>query len=125
MVEEERYSGQSGQRKHFGVTLRVKKLFKGAIPSETIFVTQLMCYASLYPELMKLGRTYVLPLHAISEDGNYEMARCSHSGMELIDGKLYTFEWTEQDGGLKRRLQLYKTYSDFQRELLSQPDNKK
>ena len=70
-----------------------------------------MCYVFLYPELMKLRHTYVLPLRA-AKNGRYELAHCAHSGMELIEGKLYTFE---QSDGVERQLRFYKKYSDFQR----------
>jgi hypothetical protein len=107
---EEVNSPEYGRQVH-SVTLRVKKVLKGAIHSETIIVQHLWCYASLYPELMKVQHTYVLPLGK-AENGRYSMAHCAHSGMELVDGKLYTFE---QGNAIERKLKLYKTYSDFQR----------
>lgn len=107
---EEVDSPKYGRQVH-SVTLRVKKVLKGAIPSETIIVQHWWCYASLHPELMKVQHTYVLPLGK-AENGRYSMAQCAHSGMELIDGKLYTFEQTNAG---ERMLQLYETYSDFQR----------
>jgi hypothetical protein len=109
---EEVNSPEYGRQVH-SVTLQVKTNLKGASSSETITVGHSMCYASLYPELMKLRHTYVLPL-AAPREGRYAMAHCAHSGMELIDGKLYTFEQTE---GLARKLRFYKNYSDFQRRL--------
>jgi hypothetical protein len=109
---EEVHSPEYGRQVH-SVTLRVKKALKGTVPTETIIIQHWWCYASLYPELMKVQHTYVLPLGK-PENGRYSMAQCAHSGMELVDGKLYTFE----DGnGVHRKLRLYKTYSDFQRGL--------
>src|SRR5215469_6291083 len=62
-------------------TLRVKKVFKGLVTSETITVEQSMCYASLYPEIMEAQHMYILPLEQGS-GGQYEMAGCAHSGLE-------------------------------------------
>jgi hypothetical protein len=93
------------------VTLRVKNVLKGETAAETIVLNHGMCYSSLYPDLMKAQHTYVLPL-AAPVKGRYEMAHCSHSGMELIDGKLYTFE--EQATGKDRQLKFYKPYSALQ-----------
>jgi len=91
-------------------TLRVVRVLKGSVSSATITIEQLMCYASLYPELMKMRHIYVLPLSE-PQNGRYAMAMCARSGMELINGKLYTFEQTR---GSRRRLQFYMKYSDFQ-----------
>lgn len=107
---EEVNSPEYGRQVH-SVTLRVKKVLKGAIHSETIIVQHWWCYASLYPELMKVQHTYVLPLGK-AENGRYSLAQCAHSGMELIDGKLYTFE---HGNAIERTFKFYKTYSDFQR----------
>lgn len=107
---EEVNSPEYGRQVH-SATLRVERTLKGSISSEIITVQHLMCYASLYPELMKLRHTYVLPLETTTK-GSYALAKCAHSGMELIDGKLYTFEQTD---GAQRRLQLYMKYADFQR----------
>jgi hypothetical protein len=93
-----------------GVTLKVIKKLKGSVTSDTITVEHSVCYASLYPELMKVGHTYVLPLSEPINRGRNQMAECAHTGMELIAGKLYTFE---QAKGLERRLQFYKNYSEF------------
>jgi hypothetical protein len=43
-------------------TLRITRMLKGKIDSSTIAVGQQMCFASLYPEMMKPKHTYVLPL---------------------------------------------------------------
>jgi hypothetical protein len=114
-------------------TLRVTRVLKGTVSSNTIQVGHWMCYASLYPELMKPQHTYVLPLgepaagkdplevpragEAIAtidgaKKGEYEMPGCAESGFELVDDKLYTFEPTT---GAQRRLQLYDEYSHFLR----------
>ena len=108
---EEATSPEYGSQVH-SVTLAVKKNLKGASP-KTIVVEHLWCYVSLYPELMKIGHIYVLPL-PISQNGRYSMATCAHSGMELINGKLYTFEQTE---GVGRKLRFYRTYENFLRRL--------
>lgn len=92
------------------VTLKVVKKLKGVVSSDTVTVEHLMCYASLYPELMKVGHSYILPLSEPINKGRHQLAGCAHSGMELISGKLYTFE---QSNGVDRRLQFYKTYSEF------------
>lgn len=99
---------QYGQQVH-SATLRVNRILKGRISTETIVVSHLACYASLYPELMKTGRIYVLPLPE-SADGHHEMPGCSHSGMELIDDNLYTFEQATSAG---RKLLFYEEYSRF------------
>lgn len=109
---EEEDSPEYGRQVH-SVTLDVKKALKGTVPTETIVIQHWWCYASLYPELMKVQHTYVLPLGK-PENGRYSMAQCAHSGMELTNGKLYTFE---QSSGVRRKLKFYKTYLDFQREL--------
>ena len=96
------------------VTLKVIKKLKGVVSSESVTVEGSMCYASLYPELMKVGHSYVLPLSEPINNGPHQLAGCAHSGMELISNKLYTFE---QAKGIKRRLQLYKSYSEFLSEL--------
>ncbi len=59
---------------------------------------------------MKVGHTYVLPLDAPVE-GRYELAQCAHSGLELINGDLYTFE--QRGIGVDRRLQFYASYVTF------------
>lgn len=105
---EEVNSPEYGRQVH-SATLQVGETLEGSVSSKTIIVEHHMCYASLYPELMKVQHTYVLPLQ-ISEDGRYELTPCAHSGMELNEGKLYTFEQTD---GAQRRLQFYKKYSDF------------
>jgi hypothetical protein len=43
-------------------TLRVTRVLKGTVSPSTIQVGHWMCYACLYPELMKPQHTYVLPL---------------------------------------------------------------
>lgn len=105
---EEVNSPEYGRQVH-SVTLQVGEVLKGSVSTQTITVEHWMCYASLYPELMKVQHTYVLPLR-VSENGRYELAHCAHSGMELKEGKLYTFEQTD---GAQRRLQFYKKYYDF------------
>lgn len=97
------------------VTLQVTRVFKGEVASSTITIEHSMCYVSLYPELMQVGHFYVLPLSASSNGAHY-MVTCAHSALELADGRLYTFEHTE---GLGRRLQFYKEYPQFIRELAS------
>ena len=99
---------QYGHQVH-SATLEVRKVLKGSVASKTIVVENSMCYASLYLEHMKVKNTYVLPLSA-TESGRYRLAGCAHSGLELLDGKLYTFEQTEGSG---RRVQFYANYSDF------------
>ena len=114
-------------------TLRVTRVLKGTVSSSTVQVGQWMCYASLYPELMKPQHTYVLPLGAPAlgkgplevsrageaiatvdgpKEGEYEMPGCAESGFELVGDKLYTFEPTT---GAHRRLQVYGAYSHFLR----------
>ena len=105
-------SKEYGTQVH-SVTLKVIKKLKGVVSSDTVTVEHWMCYASLYPELMKIGHTYILPLSEPS-GGRYQLAGCAHSGMELISGKLYTFEQTK---GIERRLQFYKNYPEFLSEL--------
>jgi hypothetical protein len=97
----------------YSVTLRMRKNLKGAAASETIVIEHLDCYASLYPALMQLGHTYVLPLNKM-ENGRYSMAECAHSGMELVDDRLYTFEHTT---GLERKRVFFKQYSAFRQAL--------
>jgi hypothetical protein len=109
---EEANSAEFG-RQVYSVTLKVKKNLKGAASSETIVVEHLECYASLYPALMELQHTYVLPLSRM-ENGRYSMAQCAHSGMELVGDKLYTFEQTT---GLGRKRVFFKQYSAFHQTL--------
>src|SRR6185295_16039549 len=80
-----------------GVNLQVVHVLKGELAAKSINVVDEMCYASLYTEVMQIGHTYVLPLDEPIE-GRYMLAMCAHSGLELIDGKLYSFEPTF-DGG--------------------------
>lgn len=115
------------------VTLRVSRVLKGRVTSSTIQIGHWMCYASLYPKLMKLNHTYVLPLGEPAAElrpaeetepgvaiisvgepkpGEYTMPGCAESGFELADGRLYTFEPTI---GEQRRLQRYGDYSYFLR----------
>lgn len=96
-------------RQVLSATLRVRKVLKGSVTTESIVVEHLMCYASLHPDLMKLEHVYVLPLRT-SVTGRHALAGCAHSGMELADGNLYTFEPAK---GAQRRLQFYKKYSRF------------
>ncbi len=93
-------------------TLRVTRLLKGQVAAETITVGQVMCYASLRPDIMRTQHIYILPLVAELADGKYQMADCAHSGLELIDGKLYTIEYAT---GRESRLQFFMKYSDFGR----------
>lgn len=90
-------------------TLNVAKVLKGSIASNTVTVEGSMCYASMFLEDMKPGHVYVLPLTRRT-DGRYALADCAHSGLELVDGKLYTFEET---AGARKRMQFYMSYSDF------------
>jgi hypothetical protein len=108
---EEYDSKQYGHQVH-SVTLEVRKVFKGSVKTKTIVVEHWMCYSSLYLELMKVNHSYLLPL-SVAENGKHQLAGCAHSGLELVDGKLFTFEQTEGSG---RRLQFYKTYEDFLRQ---------
>ena len=111
---EEYDSKQYGHQVH-SVTLDVRKVLKGSVTTKTIVVEHWMCYASLYLELMKVKHIYLLPL-SVAENGKYQLAGCAHSGLELVDGKLFTFEQTE---GAGRRLQFYKIYADFVRQFES------
>lgn len=104
-------SPQYGRQVH-SVTLQVQQTLKGSLSSKNITVTHWMCYVTLGLEMMELQHTYVLPLQA-SENGRYQLAHCAHSGMELVEGKLYTFEG---GGGAQRRQRFYKNYSDLQRQ---------
>ena len=109
-------------------TLRVAKVLKGSVGSNDITVVQTMCYASLYPGNMQMHHTYVLPLAmpapeqppaengvAVAivgpEPGQYEMAQCAHSGLELIDGELYKFD--HDHVGLDRQMTRYMSYTAF------------
>jgi len=112
----------------YSATLRVKRVLKGSVDTDEITVVHTMCYASLTPDDMELNRTYVLPLekpaperslipdegYAVAtvglEPGQHEMAKCAHSGLEVIDGDLYTFEY---DKGRDRRLQFYMPHMVF------------
>jgi hypothetical protein len=102
-----------------GATLRVSKVLKGSVTSNTIKIEDSLCYASLTTSDMKPQHTYILPLpeHADGlyaekepSNGRYVMPGCAHSGMELRDGKLYTFELTNNG---RRRLQFFGEYSHF------------
>jgi hypothetical protein len=104
--EEYEYDGHRGTH---SVWVRVGRVLKGSLTREDLIVQHTMCYGSLYPDLMQVGHTYVLPLTETS-NGRMEMAHCSHSGLELIDFKLYTFEQTV---GAERRKQFYAKYPDF------------
>lgn len=97
-------------REVLSATLRVNHVLKGDVHSKTITIKHGGCYASLHPEIMKVRHTYVLPLQKAKND-LYSMAQCAHSGMELVDGRLYTFE---QGNGLERKLRFYKAYDAFQ-----------
>lgn len=102
-------SREYGTQVH-SVTLKVIKQLKGKVSTDTVVIEHLMCYVSLDLELMKIGHTYVLPLAEPINLGRHRLAGCAHSGMELISGKLYTFE---QTSGIERRHQFYKNYTDF------------
>jgi len=92
-------------------TLKINRVLKGHIDSGQIKVVDTFCYQSLTTDRMKVGHIYVLPLSE-SNDETYEMLSCAHSGAELIDGKLYTFELTE-DG--EREQHYYQKYERFLR----------
>lgn len=94
--------------------LKVLRTLKSPIAIQVITVEASPCSSSLDINLMKLGHTYILPLSMPIKGWKFEMAGCAHSGMELVSGKLYTFE---QDKWPNRRLQFYKNYSDFLSEL--------
>jgi hypothetical protein len=102
-----------GRQTH-SATLKVKRVLKGNVSSDAVTVEHWMCYASLDPDMMKVGHTYVLPLHTPNDNDRFGMAQCAHSGMELVDGKLYTLEETRSGG---RQLKLHSKYSDFVRRL--------
>jgi hypothetical protein len=107
-------------------TLRVSKVLKGSVSSNDITVVHVMCYASIYPANMEVDHDYVLPLASRSpevpveqgaavallapEPGQYEMAGCAQSGLELVDGNLYAFQY---DKGLQRRKEQYMSYATF------------
>jgi hypothetical protein len=123
--------GQVIGHETLSVTLRVGKVLRGSVHSDEITVVHTGCYVSLPPEDMELGHTYVLPLpepepestreplrpgwtvmvESGPEPGQYAMPVCTHSGLELIDGTLYTFE---HERGGQRRLQRYMSYPVFQ-----------
>jgi hypothetical protein len=80
-------------------TLRVAKVLKGSVGSDEITVVHWMCSASLTPDVMEMHHTYVLPLDGAAQErpgleapiailgsapGQYTMAGCAHSGLELI-----------------------------------------
>ena len=103
------YDGHHGV---LDVTVRVTRVLKGSLNRSTVIVQHSMCYASLYPGLMEVGHTYVIPVDE-TPDGHMEMAHCAHSGFELAEGNLYTFEQTVLE---KRRLQFYRKYASFLRD---------
>jgi hypothetical protein len=103
-------------RQTYSATLKVIRVMKGKVSLDVITVTHWMCYTSLELDMMEVGHTYVLPLDT-PIDGQYGMAQCSHSGMELIGDQLYTFEPTNNTGGRERRF--HAKYSKFVRGLVS------
>jgi hypothetical protein len=93
----------------FSAALDVLKTYKGKTTSKKITIDSGMCYSSLVLENMVVGRHYILPLQESGKD--YFMPECSHSGLELKDGQLYTHELIL--GQIKRKLKLYQSYSAF------------
>jgi hypothetical protein len=94
-------------------TLRVRKILKGPIHTESIVLEFQPCGATLSIDDLEFGHIYVLPLQT-SENGHYELAGCSHSGMELVNDDLYTFEHLRNSQGkYERHLTFYKHYSRF------------
>jgi hypothetical protein len=79
-----------GRQTH-SATLKVKRVLKGNVSSDAVTVEHWMCYASLDPDMMKVGHTYVLPLHtptttigsewhsARTQEWNSSMASSIHS----------------------------------------------
>lgn len=104
-----------------GATLRVTRVLKGSVSSNTIDIENSLCYQSLDTEMMEPGHTYILPLPERADglyapmepsNGRHVMPGCAESGLELVNGKLYTFEQTI---GVQRRPRLYGDYSHFVR----------
>ncbi len=91
-----------------GARMKVISVLKGKVPDSEIYVEQLVCYASVTPSDMKVGQVFILPLDG--KDGHYGLGGCAHTGLELIDGKLYTYE-PAKEGGRERRF--YMTHSEF------------
>jgi hypothetical protein len=97
-------------------------VLKGSVSSNSIDIERSLCYQSLDTEMMELRHTYILPLpeRAVGQygdlgepsNGRHVMPGCAESGLELVDGKLYTFE---QTSGVQRRPRLYGEYSHFLR----------
>jgi hypothetical protein len=93
----------------FSAALDVLKTYKGKATPKKITIDFGMCYTSLVLENMAVGRRYILPLEQSGKF--YFMPECSHSGLELKDGQLYTHELIL--GQIKRKLKLYQSYSAF------------
>lgn len=127
VVSLEQVDSQDFGKLTLSATLRVIKVLKGSVDSDEVTVVHAMCYASVYPGNMEMNHTYVLPLtmpapgRQAANDGfavavigpapgQYEMAGCAHSGLELDDGVLYSFDY---DMGGRRQLKRYMSYSAF------------
>jgi hypothetical protein len=103
------YDGESAAPE--GVEIEVVKALKGDLRGNIFVATMSMCYLTFDASYFKPGETYVLPLdppfdwggeadaisagptpHTEPKDRWFELPGCSHSGLALIDGRLYTNE---------------------------------
>ena len=105
-----------------GVEIEVLKALKGDLRGTVFVATMSLCYQSFAARRFKAGETYVLPLTPPSDWGDdadaisilptpstepkgrwFELPWCSHSGLALIDGRLYT----NDDSADEARLDYY------------------
>lgn len=85
------------------VVVEVIEVLKGNAPAEVLVSTDLFCYRTFDVEELEIGETFVLPIGR-EKHGVRFLPACSHSGLKLMDGELYTNEFARGGG---RRLDHY------------------
>jgi hypothetical protein len=91
--------------------LEVLDPLKGKNIGKDIIVTWSICYHTISVSDLKIGHEYIFPFSK-EIDGKYYLLGCSHSGAELKNGKLYTYE---ENGNRKRKLRYFLGYDEFKK----------
>ena len=91
--------------------LEVLDTLKGKNIGKDIIVSSSICYHSISASDLRIGHEYIFPFSK-EIDGKFYFLGCSHSGAELKNGKLYTYE---MNGDKKRKLKYFLDYGEFRK----------
>ena len=87
------------------VAFKVLETLKGSAAGEILVGTRFSCYQSFSVDDFDVGEKYVLALDRV-EAGMHMLPDCSHTALEVLDGKLYTNELTKDGMRLERYMGL-------------------